>query len=54
MQKFLGSVDITAVTRTGARAVDLFVSDNQGSGITVWWTRGSKSNWEEWRTLQFL
>ncbi|KAJ5026839.1 purine and uridine phosphorylase [Bipolaris maydis] len=51
-QKFFGSVDVTAVTRTGSRAVDLFVSNNQGSGVTLWWTRGSKSNWQEWRALQ--
>ncbi|USP73610.1 purine and uridine phosphorylase [Curvularia clavata] len=51
-QKFLGSVDVAAVTRTDSNVTDLFVSNSQGSGVTVWWTRGRKSNWEEWRTLE--
>jgi hypothetical protein len=51
-QTFSGSVDVAAVVRMGARAVDLFVSNNEGQKHTVWWTRGTKSNWEKWRLLQ--
>jgi hypothetical protein len=51
-RKFSGSVDVAAVVRMGARAVDLFVSNNEGQMHTVWWTRGRKSDWVEWRALQ--
>jgi nucleoside phosphorylase len=52
-QKFSGSVDVTAVVRMGARAVDVFVSNNEVRGPTIWWTRGSVFSWEEWRILPF-
>ncbi|KAM3067386.1 hypothetical protein ACMFMG_005257 [Clarireedia jacksonii] len=53
-QVFSGSVDVTAVVRIGATAVDLFVSNNEGQIHKVWWTRGRKSKWDKWRVLQSL
>ena len=52
-QKFSGSVDVTAVVRMGARAVDIFVCNNEVRVPTIWWTRGSMFAWEEWRILPF-
>ncbi|KAH7072279.1 hypothetical protein BKA63DRAFT_66286 [Paraphoma chrysanthemicola] len=51
-RQFQGSVDVVTVVRPGSRSVDILVSNNDGQGITVWWTRGSKLNWENWRQLQ--
>jgi hypothetical protein len=51
-QQFRGSVDVVAVVRAGSRSVDLLVSNNDSQGLTVWWTRGSKLNWEIWRQVQ--
>ncbi|KAF2273332.1 purine and uridine phosphorylase [Westerdykella ornata] len=51
-QRFLGSVDMAVAAWKGAKAANLFVSNNDGQRVTVWWTRGSMSNWEEWRTLK--
>ncbi|KAH7084570.1 heterokaryon incompatibility protein-domain-containing protein [Paraphoma chrysanthemicola] len=50
--QFQGSVDVVAVVRPGSRSIDLLVSNNDGQGVTVWWTRGSKLNWENWRQLE--
>ena len=53
-QTFSGAVDLSAIVPKGGRAVDLFVTNNEGERLSIWWTRGSRQSWESWRIIPLL